>query len=106
MRVPKMTVRRLMIATAIVALCLGVADELRMRARSARDRSFAVKYGELLGRFRVLLADRKASLATAPMNMQASPGVELIQERIAQYENLKRVHEYRADHPRESYRGH
>lgn len=108
MRLPKVrfTVRRLMIATAIVALYLGVADAVRTHAKVLEYRRLAARSAKFAEYSRRILAAERARIARGEGSKSRFTPAELETERNAmmRFERHQRRYEYAAEHPREPLR--
>jgi hypothetical protein len=97
------TVRRMMVAVAVVGLSLGIIDQLRMGARSARYRRKAQACERMIRRCREIEAMDPATRAREAAAAFDNPYLDdpaWNRQMIPYFELLRKKYEYAAAHPR------
>lgn len=100
----RLTVRRLMLMVAILGLCLGIAEAVRMEIKSARYRRKADGAERMEHRCREIDAMDAATRARESKAAFDDPFLdnpEWTRRLIPHFDGLKRKYRYAAEHPRE-----
>ena len=100
----KLTVRRMMLVVAMVGLCLGVADAVRMSMRSAGYRRRAGSAERMERRCREIDAMDAATRAREAEAAYDNPYLDdpaWNRQMIPYFEGLKRKYRYAAEHSRD-----